>query len=464
MWGRFFNKVRQFLDHRTAWMTIVGAALVLRLLLLWQLHDQPFQGDSLYYYQVATDIAEGNSYSSYWPPGLPLFEAAVIKVFGAGTTAIRLSMIVWFLLFCRLLYNLLNRMHSRIAANIGLIAVAVYPAFIYQSVEPLTQLPTATLLLAMFFGLYKSQYVHKFSVQTIPRTPNLSLYWPWYIGLALGLVVLFRPSTGLFFLLVPTLIFFYSKKIIAPTIVTAIGIAIVSLWIWRVTENTGRFVPVNEANSRNFYLGNNAWTPHYRTWLYGSRWTYSPYNPEGFRIQIKEIEELPPEDRSSAFINAGLTEIKKRPGTFLWRSFNRLRVYFAFDTFAGSQVFARGGNSAIGYLVLALDGILYIGIGLSWLAFLFGQGKRELEGSYMRLTLAFVVAYTLPYLISFSHPAYHLPIVPFMLLPGAVFLSTALKNRTFQWRGGWKWKVSALIFLLVQVEWIWRVGFGGAGQ
>lgn len=447
--GRFLHRVRMFLDHRTAWMTIVGVALVLRLLLVWQLHNEPFYGDSLYYHQVATDIAQGDSYSSYWPPGLPLFEAVVIKVFGTGTLAIRLSMIVWFLLFCRLLYNLLNRMHSRVAANIGLIIVSVYPAFIYQSVEPLTQLPTATLLLAMFFGMY--------------RFLGGGRRWVWYIGLALGLVILFRPSTGLFFVLVPSLIFLQSKKIVAPTIVAGISIAIVSLWIWRVTENSGRFVPINEANSRNFYLGNNAWTPHYKTWLYGSRWVYSAENPEGFRNEIKQISDLPPAERSGAFTKAGFTEIKNRPGIFLWRSLSRLRVYFAFDTFAGSQVFARKGYRPFGYMVLSLDAMLYIGICLTWLAFLFRGRKLELDRRYMQLTFFFVVAYTLPYLISFSHPNYHLPVIPFLLLPGAVFLATALRDGTFRWRGGWKWKVAAMLFLLVQVEWVWRMAFGGTG-
>lgn len=440
----FRHKVRMFLDHRTAWMWIMGAALLVRAIVAWQMYDVPLEGDSLYYYQVAQDMAAGEAFSTYWPPGLPLYEAAVIKVVGAGHFTMRLAMMLWFLLFARLLYNLLNRMHSRIAANIGLIAVAFYPAFVFQSLEPLTQMPTAALVMALFFGLYR--YLHR------------RRRWLWYIGVALGLVILFRPSASLFFLLVPSVIFWESRKIIATGLAALIALGMVASWVWVASENSGRFVPINEANSRNFYLGNNAWTPNYKTWQYGSHWTYWKGHPEGFRKQLAAIEAMSPEDRSASFLKAGFTQIGNHPEIFLLRTVNRLRVYFSFDSFTGSHLIAPPrAKPLLGYASLVSDGIFFTSIGLGWLAFVFGLARQEVESKYMRLSYAFVVIYTLPYLISFSHPSYHFPIVPLLLLPGAVLLAKTFLDRTFTWRVGWKWRVAAILFLLVQLEWILRM-------
>lgn len=438
---RFRHAIRRFLDHRSSWMKIMGVALLLRLLLGWQLANVPLTGDSLYYYQVAEDLAAGETFSTYWPPGLPLYEAGVIKLFGTGHLAVRLSMIIWFLLLCRLVYNLLNRMHSRMAANLGLLVLTFYPAFVYQSLEPLTQLPTATLVMAVFVGIY--------------RYLQGGRKWLPYIGLAMGLMVMFRPSTALFFLLVPAIIFLQGRKFVAAVLVTLMGLSIVGPWIWFASTEKGHFVAVNEANARNFYLGNNAWTPHYKTWYFGSHWVDSPFHPEGFRSELDSLESRPPDTRSSDFMTTAFVHIGRRPDLFLLRTVNRARVFFSFDSFTGAKLMVPPQSKrTLGLLTLGTDALFFVGIGLGWLAFLFGARSFEVERRYLRLSYAFVILYTLPYLISFSHPSFHLPVVPLLLLPFAMFFAKKLTRQTIAWRPGWKWIVAAVVFLLVQIEWI----------
>ncbi|HHG86559.1 MAG TPA: hypothetical protein ENJ82_17545 [Bacteroidetes bacterium] len=437
---KFGNHIRNFLNRPSAWLVITVFALVVRGILAWQLQDVPLSGDSLYYYQVAENVASGESFSTYWSPGLPLYEAAVIKLFGAGEFKVRLAMLLWFLLLFRLVYKLLHRMHSRMAANIALLILAFYPTFVYQSLEPLAQLPAATLLMALFFGTY--------------RYLNGRRSWVWYIGLALGLITMFHPSSALFFLLVPAIIFLRSKKLLPVLLIVASGLAIVGPWIW-MASTTKRFVPVNEANARNFYLGNNAWTPHYKTWYYGSHWTEAPEIPAAFQAELDSLQANAEKNHSSTFLKAAFTHLGRRPDLFLLRTANRSRVYFSFDSLTGSHFKPPPGPpQAFAYSSMILNGLFFIGIGLTWLAFLMGASRFEVERRYLRLSYSFILLYTLPYLVSYAHPSFHLPIMPFFILSTAMLLAKALRNKSLEWRPGWKWGVIALLFLLVQLEWI----------
>lgn len=442
-------------NHPGAAIRIVGLGLLLRLVLLWVLADQPLVSDSLYYQEMAIELMQGEDFSPYWPPGLPLYEAAVMTVFGEGDFVLRLAMLPWFLLLCWFLYDLLYRMHSREAANIALIFGAFYPALVHHSIEPLTQLPAASLLLGTFYFFYR--FLKRKS-------------WSYVLQMAtcLALLVLFRPSALLFVVLMPIMIFLQSRKFLQPTLVFLISGSLVTIWVWEVSGIKGRFVPINEANTRNFYLGNNPWTPHYKTWYYGSNWVTSEGQTRDLRHQLDSLDALPDSIRSKAFMQTGLTYIGKRPDIFLLRSLNRIRTFFAFDSFTGARL-TKPPNAApvLGYLVLGIDALFYMLIGGLWIFFLGGMGKIELETRYVRLSFALIILYTLPYIISFSHPTYHVPLLPLLMLPASVVMLRILEEpaprKLFARLSARKKRrlyILFVVFFLVQIEWIVQMAGG----
>ena len=126
------ERLSRWLDTRGAGGKILVLALLLRTVLAFLLRGVPLEGDAWEYFLMAGDMAEGKPFQVYWPPGLPLYEAIYIFFFGASQFVVRLAMLFWFWLLCRWSSDLLLRLHSRRAANIALIFLGFYPAFVYQ--------------------------------------------------------------------------------------------------------------------------------------------------------------------------------------------------------------------------------------------------------------------------------------------------------------------------------------------
>ena len=91
-------------------------------------------------------------------------------------------------------------------------------------------------------------------------------------------------------------------------------------------------------------------------------------------------------------------------------------------------------------------------------SFSFLAPSYDLQKKTTRLLIAFMLIYALPFLISFSHPTYHMPMVPLLLLPASVFVSGYLQGKVkidgAALRKKWKFLVLLLIFLAIQIEWI----------
>ena len=435
------------LDQEYSWLRIMLLALGLRLTLLGLLADDPLVGDSLQYQLVAEKLVHQGEIDTYWPPGMPLYLSGIMKVFGESTIWLRLAMLPWFIWLCHRFYALAYRLHSRPAANLGLLLLAVFPAMIHQSVEPLSYLPAAALLLALFDLMQR--YLDQRRRGQLLR-----------MGICLGLLILFRPSAMLFLFGLPALILIRRKKFLPGLTLTVVTLLVVGSWVFVASRDAGRWIPVNEANARNLYLGNNAWTPEYKTWYYGSHWTGDPALPLGFRQQLDTLDHLPAKERGRAFSRMAIQEMKQNPARFFWRTGSRIRTLLAFDSFAGTRLIKAGNESPyLGYAVLAMDGLIYTTILLCSLAFLFSAARREMPGRDIALVSGFLFIYALPYLFSFSHPTYHLPMVPLMLLFGSiwgqVFLHGGLKIPAL--RRTWLTWLILLLALGIQIEWVIRM-------
>lgn len=422
-------------------MLLVGA-LILRLLFLLINATTPLVSDALYYDGVANAIVQGYDYEPYWPPGLTHYLAAWKVAFGFDSWVSRLAMLPWFIVVAIAVRSMLRRLSGNLPANLAMLFLGCSPALIHHSTEPLSQLPTAALL-ALAFDQYLRFREHR------AISPVL------LSGLFLALAVLFRPSCFLLAVLWPLCCAWRRPRFAAALIPIAVIVPLVLNFLLQKHE---RFVFFNDATARNVYLGNNPWTHWYKTWYYGSHWTMSPLNPPGLLTELEAIHEYPIYERNSAYWAATSRHIRDEPGMFMVRTSSRMRTFFAADSFTGSRL-VNQGHPVVGYFTLALDGLLYLlvmALALRWI-FLTPRPPRPF---LRRDFLILIMLYALPYFFSFSHPTYHLPLMPILIcfaaLAGTAWMQGDEKTATMgdPIKGGKRWRIAVAILLLVQLEWV----------
>jgi 4-amino-4-deoxy-L-arabinose transferase-like glycosyltransferase len=437
----------------------LSLALLLRLAFLFVTAGSPLRSDPLEYYSMARQLMAGLPFEPYWPPGLPLFLSPFLALFGTSMLVARVAMLVPYLAFAWLLHRMLASWGSRRAANLSLFVFAVFPNFILHSLTPLTQLPVAFLLLAAtWLGL------------RVLRSPAMGPGLLW--GIVLGVLPLFRPAAAPLVLVLPALVYLKSRRPGVPLLSIAVAAAILGVWLIKAHDLSGRFVAINSANARNHYLGNNEWTPLYRTWWFGSHRQEEEGVPTAFIERRDELEALPPEVREGAYRAEAWSHIKSHPGLFVLRSVNRCCAFFAFDTFTGSYLRRHSTLQSPLLLggLLALDAVLSVALlGFGWLGLVSLRGRGDL-GQLSGTAWLVGGLYALPYFFSFSHPTYHFPILPLVAIsallyvdrlwsrsevPGGPPIRQALRQ-AIAWRGGngAAAGLGLIVLALIQVEWV----------
>jgi 4-amino-4-deoxy-L-arabinose transferase-like glycosyltransferase len=447
-------KVAAALSRRRWTAGAIAAGLALRVAALVLLSKFPFVGDERSYSVMAGQLLDGVRFAPDWPPGLPYYLAFFQSFLGRGQVVAMAAMIPWYLAFSAVLFALVMRIGGRRAANIALWAFALYPTFIYHSVVPLTQIPVAACLLLV-------------ALLILVLRGRRSLSIPAGIGAALGAAVLMRPSVVFLALGVPVFIMVRWRSVKGGLVALGVAAALVAPWLLKAKAMTGDFVFVNYATSRNLYVGNNEWTPLYKTWWFGSH-DEAGTVPRGFAAEDARIRALPPAEEERTYRDLATDHIQSEPWRFAVRTLNRIRTYFAFDTYTGTVLgkFYRL-PAALGLSVIALDALFYIALmAVSLLAFHAPRGLGT--GRVTRATLLWIVAaYAVPYWIAFSHPTYHIPVVPLLAVPGALLLAQlagmdqrALATARQSLRKRRAMLIALAVFLAVQVEWVIVMGVG----
>ena len=226
----------------------------------------------------------------------------------------------------------------------------------------------------------------------------------------------------------------------------------------------GRWVFINEANSYNFFIGNNPFTPLYKTWWFGSHGPGDPDFPVGYQALLAEIQSQPLEAQSSLYFKTAVEHIMARPDLFLIRTASRIRSYFAFDTFAGSALInGYSINKFVGLIVIFADACFYCMTLIMAIRALFDADLRA--SPYVGFLVLLAVLYALPYWLSFSHPTYHFPVVPLfgILAMHSVEKSVQQSDRENSWswialQENWlAFRLVGLIFASIQLEWIFTM-------
>jgi hypothetical protein len=300
-----------------------------------------------------------------------------------------------------------------------------------MSLDPLTEMPVGSLMLV---GLSAA-------VVCLGQANG----WEYALmGGSFGLMALVRPSALPLALVMPLLCALKSRRWVPNVAAAALALALVGAWMVQAHRMCGAWV-INTANGKNLWYGNNADTPNYRTWYFGSHHEAAEIvrYPE-FGAVTKELSGLPQLEQNAAYQKLAVQYVVSHPGTFVMRTANRVRCYFGFDTFTaiGLRETARQWL----YPVLGIEALIYcalMGFAFFWIA---GAPKEFWRSWEVWVVGCAVVLYAAPYWVSMSHPTYHFPVVAPILLLGIL---------------GWKWGrssaagwIALAAFVALQVEWV----------
>ena len=429
---------------KTLW--IVAAGVALRLVVCLWLLGTPLFGDAYAYHYYATMYLEGSWFETIRAPGLPLWLAACYRLFGTSQLVAMLSIMPFHLLLsAAVFFFTLRRFHPR-AALIALALISFYPAMVLNSILPLTQIPVAAALAVCIYFLDGRQS------------------WLRIIAGAifLSFAIIVRPNS---IILVPVLalLLLFKRRYSAGAAATFVAVALLPALLWSVREyrHSGDIVFINYTNSMNFYLGNNRYTPLYKTWWFGSHGEGDRDVPPEFSAQWKDILELPVNEQNGIYKKLARQEILSRPGVFLIRTLSRIRTLFAFDVYTGMLVIKRiYAGKATGAVVLGLDLLFYIAIMSACLVFYLGRRVRQQTGKAGIIIPVTILAYAFPFWLAFSHPTYHLPLMPLFAVPAGAAIAQISSKKPFRLGNlglNWRLNTALAIIALIQIEWIFAM-------
>ena len=160
-------------------------------------------------------------------------------------------------------------------------------------------------------------------------------------------------------------------------------------------------------------------------------------------------------------LHEALRYIQEHPGIFLLRTVNRVPRFWGFDHIASATV--RGGWPQCGkmgfLLCLAVESGGYC---LTMLLVICGffLTLAAMARKDVGLLIAVVLAYQLPYTLSFAYSIYHFPVMGFLFPFAGLSLDRAWREGAAFWQTikgkTWLW-VAVAVFVLIQLEYAWQV-------
>lgn len=428
----------------------VALGLLLRVALFAGLWSVPPRDEAHSYHRMATWLLQGESFTPRLPPGLPYYLMTFYSAFGESYHVGRLCMLLWYVAFSVLLYRLVGELVSRRSANVAVLAFALYPAYVWHSIEIFAELPAATCLVAAGYVL-------------VSETRRNDWRWLSLLGVALACLCLIRPGSFLLALLAPPFLYLKTRKIASAFLPVILCLAPMLAWILKAHQMTGRFVPINDANVIHFFAGNNPHTPLYQTWWLAWHEPGEAGVPREYTRLYEEIGRAPADRRNGLFGRTALHYISSDPGRFIIRTLSRVRAFLAVDTFTGAAArkqFQLGAGLSLG--LVGLDALFYGLVMVPGIVFLFAPGTRPIGPLRTGVLLAMVLAYSVPFWLSISHPTYHLPVLPLLGVFGAAFLDQCPRGiadlapmlGALPIRRRLAAVLTLTLFTLVQIEWV----------
>jgi 4-amino-4-deoxy-L-arabinose transferase-like glycosyltransferase len=446
----FFNykNVLNFFNRNSSFYIIISLGLFIRIVSLIWLSNFPLVSDALSYHEVAVQLVNNETFIPYWPPGLPYFLSFFYGIFGVNEIISRISMLLFYILLSVFIYLLTKEVSDRKSANFAVFIFTLYPTYIHLSIEPLTQLPVAVYLVAITYLI-------------ILMCKNDSFSYSLLVGLLTGIVILTRPSSIFLLIFIPFYIFIKTRKILIALLPIIISLFIISIWILKIYNMNGQFVFINYTNSENIFIGNNPYTPLYKTWWFGSHKPGEVGVPDEYVRMLRQIKSEPEYIQDKLFQKVVIEHILNRPDLFFIRTLNRIRTYFSFDTFSGAMIIKNYKMSKIfGLMVIAIDIIFYFLVMIFFILLIFNFTNLLVKPDYTYIIVGVALIYAFPYWLTFSHPVYHFPTVPLFGILSISLISGFMdkkndENKFINLFGKKKYVIlfTVIFFIYIQIEW-----------
>jgi 4-amino-4-deoxy-L-arabinose transferase-like glycosyltransferase len=442
------------------WTGFIAAAILARAVVSFGLLGaMPLVSDAEAYAQEALGLVRefppNNAF--YWPPGNPIVLAFSYAVLGHESTSARvvtllagtISAVVAALVAKRLFQD------RRAAIATGFLA-ALYMPSVMLSAQPYSQhVAGLSLLLVAYWGL------RAFSEGRLDLHAGA--------GFAYGLGCLTRPSM---LSVLPVLALLAAKHVLdandharKPSRRAALGLAIFavaagtcigSIMAHNHAHQAGMVISTN--NERNFFLGNNPYTPNYKTSQFAQR-AFADLDTE-VQQYLKHFYQQPnPRD---AMMSEALRFIRERPMITLYRTWNRATSFWGFDYLSSRLIQAHTRVDHVGLLgLLAVEAgsyLLVMALALIGLCCFAAQMSRI----WLLWLLSLVLAYEVPYMTAFSGGTFHFPVMG-LILPfagGALAEILSRGGRSRVWArlraSRLVWCALAVLFL-IQIEYAYQI-------
>ena len=444
----------RFLEWSRAIYIILVTGLALRIAALSMVAHVPLRNEAPGYMQMALQLLHHENFAPYWPPGVPYYLLFAQRLFGESILVARASILLVYLAFTVFLFFFIRRIAGLRAANLAAVIFVFYPPYVRDSFNPSTEYPAAATLMAIVFLVTLAG--RKSGFTTLMLT-----------GLALGALILIRPSSLLVALFVLLYLLKRSRKLWVPLVPLVIAALLVSAWLWKAYSMTGRFVRINDSNSQNFFWGNNPYTPIYTTWGEGQD---ALGMSSAYRAELAAITSQPPEVQNQLYTKLAVHYILSRPDLFLLRSFNRSRAYFGFPVHYAEPlktVMGVKGRKWISLLLTAADVAFYWPLMMLAIVFLFIDDHSLLPSDHRLALLGAVAAYALPYWFSEAQPRFNFPVVPLIAVLAVLLIELLLRKPASEVlrpvivsvRRRRALLVALVAFVYIQIEWIYMAYF-----
>jgi 4-amino-4-deoxy-L-arabinose transferase-like glycosyltransferase len=417
----------------------LAVAVVVRSLLAFVLlRSMPLVSDAAEYAKVAARLQHDfpGDFEYFWPPGTSYAIWAVWSVLGTGTTQARVLAVAIGVINVALVMAIARQVGAddRVVAVAGWVAALFPPAALLATQTYSHDLTTTCLLAAVSLAL---------------AGWHRSRWWLVALaGLPLGYGVLTRPPllSVVVALLVLAVLTRARPVIVGAAAALALAVAVVApVAAHNHAQGAGWTVSTN--GERSVWLGNNRYTPLYKTSHLAQR-EPAELSPE-VRAYVVGIESRT--DARDVMVEETVDYVGDHPFETVIRTLNRVRAFWGYDYVLSREIQeAYGWSDATLLVPLAFEAGGYLLVAIAIIVGLV-VGRSRLRRPELIVLVALALAYQLPYLFAFSVPSYHAPPVA-LLMP----LAAAGTLEMWERRGAvlrHRWLLVALcLFAVAQVE------------
>lgn len=435
---------------------LVVAVLARAVLAFVVARHMPLVSDALSYDENAREmlVSFPGDKAYYWPPGTSYTLAAAYRVFGASIAVARTITVITSVASVVLAWLIARQaLSSARAQSLTVVVAAIYPPAVMLAPQCYSQHFAGLALLAVaYFGgrALKEGRLHLYGIA----------------GLALGAGCIIRASMLVLVPVVAVVVVAKAwrswretspvarrKRIAGAILAPALALALI-LPVEAHNEAHGAGWEISTNTERNLFLGNNRYTPDYKTSHLGQR-SLAELDPAA-RAYLEGFYRLP--DARAQMQAEALHFMIEHPFVTLKRTFNRTTSFWGFDYLSTrilGEHFGLGTKGQAPLLLLEAAGYA-VTVLLVLIGYFYRPAAETVDAEWRRWLLLLVLGYQLPYCFAFSSGTYHFPVMG-LLFPlagagGAVIAApsgVSLRSLARALRGV---AVPAAVFVAIQIQ------------